>query len=321
MGVWDEEGGTVTMLGITTTDTPTDGIVYGSTLFIAEGNQYSYYTAGGTALTTVSDPAKFFTIFDSKLLKIDNNGLIKSSLTGAGGSWVGGTVQVPVPAGYVTGFCTWRLADDNPAPYVGTRQGLWAVDMTNGVAHLTDLQTSISTNSGRGMTPYSDGNLYFPQGLLVHRYGNRVISTIGPNEDDGLPRDYRGRFTKFLPAHKWLIGLLDNTLTTTVSEETSWHFNVFDGFESSCINRQIMSLSAVLAFSGSGWHTLYTSQQENTTTETGCVTSAYDEIRLWFGAEKKLKYMRLPEDILNPLNDIDYEFAPTSEHITGWFDA
>lgn len=129
--------------------------------------------------------------------------------TDAGANW-SSVVNIPSGNG-PTGKAIYFDQDGTVAPLVGTREGVYAIDIAGSTADLIlSLRSQPDDNNCRRMTVWN-GRLYVPTGdggmLRYGPLGNGVWEAVpvGPNLDDGLPSDRQGYVTSMVATNNWLL--------------------------------------------------------------------------------------------------------------------
>lgn len=291
---------------------PTSAIVWDGNMYWFTGDQYDY-SADGTTWSRVNIPGRYACIFDNRLVTIDNNGRIRYTLDGV--SWFH-NAQLPLPAGEYTSLVVFPNVAGEPALWVGTRSGVYVVDFWTEAVYDTVLKYAPS-DFGGSMYPWRDGYLYVADGLPIHRFNGATTAPVGLDRDDGLPADLRGGIAGFTASPNWLVGILDATAVGVASPTIAYHGQPWgDTF----VDRRL-GYSAILAWTGIGWHILYQSGDLNRGTRWALFSTIHNEQRLWFGADGVARYIVIPEGVYDPLLDTGARYDSPAEHITGWFDA
>jgi hypothetical protein len=300
---WDDER--------TLADAPTGAVVFGGKMFWFTGDEYDYFD--GSNWHRAGVPAMYGVVFDEKLVTIDNTGLMRWTIDGE--TWFEGA-KLPLPSGSYTDLAVyWNIAGE-PAIYVGTKKGLWVVDFFSDKAYPTVLEHTPSTFGGK-IHGFKDGYLYVSNGLPVYRFSSNTVTAVGLDRDDGLNPDLRGDITFLTHSPNWLIAVLDATSATPNTGD--W---VYPGsFTGSDVVNKAVGYSSVLAWTGSGWHSLFRSSQLNTGSRCAMFSTALGDNRLWFGANGQAYYIKVPEGVYNPLDDITATYSPNAYATTGWYDA
>lgn len=303
---------------------PTDGVVFKGKLYLARGGSYWIYDPTQPAesqWTQVNTPVTFFAQFDSsaneKLLAYDSTGLIKASANGT--TWVT-TVGAQTNDLTVNKLVVFRNPADEPTLFIAHTKGLHSTDVWTKTTYQTSLSILSNPEAGKGTLVWTDGNLYFPDGLALWRYPRiGQITNVGLDREDGLPTFIRGRIINLSPTPNYILATIDSTtLSTTVTE------TLFLGMEFgvSTIPRAHKSgYSALLAWNGTGWHTLYLSELSSSGINASLLTTVYNnERRLFICDGQGIRYILLPEGNYDPSQDPNATFRQSGEFITSWFD-
>ncbi len=298
---------------------PTDAIVFKGALLYALNS--SYYRFDGASWVSHSTDVKHFVKFDvnpsEKLMAIDANGTLRASADGI--TWteeVGGKLDDAVPNDLIA----FRNPSDEPTLFIGTNQGLFSCDPWTRTVYATSLAILPSTGAGSDCCVWSDGNLYFPDGLALWRYPRLgQITNVGLDREDGVPTFIRGKITHLTQTPNYIIAVIDATqLGATLPEE------LFMGAEWGTYNMPMSTTagySAIMAWNGSGWHCLYLSDKSSTGIHDALLTTVYlGERRLFFSDDLNIKYLALPEGNYDPSLDENAHFAESGVFETSWFD-
>jgi hypothetical protein len=300
---WDDER--------TLADAPTDAIVYNERPYWFTGDSYDYFD--GAEWNRVDVPGQYACIYDNKLVSIDNSGQIRWTIDGE--NWTN-NVKLPLQGGSYNDMITYWNNAGEPTIFVGTKEGVWSVDFWAQSAYQTAVQYAPNAKAGRLLVA-KDGNLFVSDGLMIMRFTGNTVTNIGFDLDDGLPVDLRGNVVSFANTPNWPIVVFD--ASTVSADTTDW---IYHGqFTGSEVVNTSSGFSAIIAWSGTGWHVLYLSSRINQGSRTALFTTSYGENRLWFGVDGVAKYIRMPEGVYNPLFDPFARYASDGYMETSWFDA
>lgn len=303
-GIW---GSTL----VTLAGNPFSAIVFDGKLYFFCSTAYDY-SADGSTWTRVTETGRYACIFDDKLVTLDNNGLVKYSLDGV--SWLN-LLQLPLAAGNYNGLDSFWNGANEPCLVVGTKYGLYTLDFWTQKYYETVLRFAPSSYGGR-LLPWKDGNLYVADGLPIHRFSGSSVAPVGLDRDDGLPSDFRGNIVNFARSPNWLIAVLD--ATSVNASTTGWIYGAAP-LGADVVNKAV-GFSAILAWTGVGWHFLFKSSSLNTGSQVAFFSTVHSEYRLWFGADGKAYYIVVPEGVYNPLDDASARYALTGDLTTPCFD-
>jgi hypothetical protein len=243
----------------------------------------------------MSDKGKYFTSLGHTMYMIDADGKFHTSKAGIEWKY---KCEIPVPFGSVTSCYVDRDAYGNMTVYVGTEVGTFAYDSALEELVQTDLQLPEHPTAALHPAHWRLG-MYVPAGLDVLHYiagTTATITSVGLDKDAGMPTEYRGEITYLEPAYNNLFALIDST---------------YGGGS---------SYSSLMAYDGGGWQNRWVSSTANKAAKCMLVTSAYDEYRLFWGADNKVYHMTLERNLLNPLKITSYPYSAGGTHITPWFD-
>lgn len=302
---------------VTLVETPTDVIVHKSKLYYACGSDFerfdgSTWTDGATLGS--AQKSRYFIEWDGKLFSLDNDGQLDYS-TDEGVTWTASALST-LPLGYFTSLFLYRNVAGDIIIYMGTKQGLYALDFTNAKWIETELILPFHDYACHGATWWRDAS-YIPSGMAVYQYvtsNPAVVSLMGMDRDYGLPGDYIGNIFKLLPGHNALYALLDATSLVDQDLYPAGQYGDTQIYDD-------IGFGAVMKWSGYGWSVVYLSGDTATKITAGAICTADDIYRLWFGADNKVFYVPLQVTIQNPLEVADFDFGASGEHITPWFDA
>ena len=296
----------------------------GGTLYmvIATGGGYTY-TSNASSFTDDTTDTKFLSFWNDKLWGISNTGQLWYA------SSIGTEVndaKLPLPDGHVTDLFVARNASGDPILYAMTKEGLYAHDATNALWVETQLALPFHNENGKGSTRWRD-SVYIPAGLGIYKYINgsnsAVVTVVGPDRDDGLPSDYRGKISKLLGTHNDLITMVDGTLTPGTVD-------MFATGESPVIDAST-GYSTILGYNETGWEVKWaasgTDQGKKITagfvSDVGGTLTATNPYRLYWGFDGKLYYQQLQSDVINPTQVVNYRYEDDVDgiHYTPWFSA
>ena len=305
---------------VTLAGTPTDGLVHKSKLYFAMGTDFERFDGttwtDGATLSAAAKAARYLVEWDGKLFALDNTGQLRYS-SDEGVTWTNSALGT-LPAGYYTSLFVYRDVAGDVVVYMGTKEGLYALDFTNSKWIETELALPFHDYNGKGAQWWRDA-AYVPSGLAVYKYvtsNPAVVSLTGPDRDYGLPSTYRGSIIKLLRGHNALYAFVDAT-----SELTRDQYLCGDDEYGDLVFYDNEGYSAILRWDEQGWGVVYLSGAATTPLTAGAVSTADDIYRLWFGLDSKVFYIPLQVSIQNPLEIADYVFAASAEHISPWFDA
>ena len=163
----------------------------------------------------------------------EDNGEIEAwASTNSGNNW---TEEGSVGSGNgPKGRAHYFDLNGDPAPVIGTEEGVYAYDTSANAFSLIFQMTAHSDNC-RAMAVWN-GDLYVSTGWgslyrLTWNGSSFQVALVGPDRDDGLVSEAQGHFLRFSPVTRWLFG----TYGGHVSGKNA----------------------RVWAFDGQGWHFMY----------------------------------------------------------------
>ena len=303
---------------VTLVAAPTDGIVHKSKLYLAMGTDFERFDGStwtdGATLSGVAKASRYFIEWDSKLFRLDNNGALFYS-TNEGVTWTASAVST-LPAGYFTSLFLYRDVAGDVIVYLGTKQGIYALDFVSAKWVETELVLPYHDYAAMGATWWRDA-AYIGSGMALYRYvtsNPAVVSLMGLDRDYGLPSGYVGNIIKLLPGHNALYALMDATTMLVQDLYPAGLYGDVQIYDNE-------GYSAVFRWDTFGWGVVYLGIAAGTPVKTGVVCTADDYYRLWFAMDNKVFYVPLQVTIQNPLEVADFLFGASAEHITPWFDA
>ncbi len=294
---------------------------YQGRLYIPMGTTY-WHTNGVADWQQVSEKAIAFCTFDvnpsTKLLKLDADGLVKASANGT--TWVtevGGQIYDATP----TDIISFRSSQDEPLIIVVTTTGLVALDPWTKTSYPTACQINSNSKAGLGTTIWNDGQIYYPDSLALWRYPRSgQIANVGLDREDGLPTFIRGNIVQTVGLPNYLATLIDFTSVygSPAPEELFFAPDVGIMYFPA-VDRA--GYSAILIYSGDGWHCFFLSEATSTGIKSATYSTGYNSKRIFFIDNKKIKYSTLLEGNYDPSTDPNARFRLYGEFSSGWFDA
>ena len=296
----------------------------GGTLYlvIAHGTGYTH-TSDASSFTDDTADTKFLAFWNDKLWGISNTGQL----------WYASTLgsetndaKLPLPDGHVTDLFVARNASGDPILYAMTKEGLYAHDATNALWVETQLALPFHNDNGKGSIRWRD-SVYIPAGLSIYKYINgsnsAVVTVVGPDRDDGLPSDYRGKISKLIGTHNDLIAMVDGTLTPGTVD-------MFATGESSVIDAST-GYSTILGYNEVGWEVRWSAAGADRgkkitagfVSDVGGTLTATNPYRMYWGFDGALYYQQLQSDVINPTQVTNYRYEDSVDgiHYTPWFSA
>ena len=298
----------------------------GTVYFIIFYSTGYVYTSDGATWTDSTRDAKYGVSWDDRLWAIDNTGQMWFALS-PGTEFT--EAQLPLEDGDVTGLVTGFPGGGGQAIiFAATKFGLYAHDVDQAKFIQTGLNLSRHPSGGLGSVRWRD-NIYYPAGLSIYKYAaggtGAVVSIIGPDRDDGLPSAYRGTITQLLPTTNELLALVDSA--TTIGSRTAYSAHAMGGWRSGGQGNRARSIGGETGFNmiiGNdeiGWEVKWVSTSTSTGIDSAFVGDAYGKYRLWWAANQRVYFMTLPDNIINPNEVTNFDYATDGELITPWFDA
>lgn len=314
----DSWGNNIATLAALPTDSLTarlDGTVY---MIIFYGTGYVDTTDGSTFTNRTTD-VEYGAVWDDRLWGIDSTGQLRWAFDPTG-TWTN-DAQLPLENNNVQDLFVARDAGGEHILYASTKQGLFAHDANNNRFVATEMELPFHDDSGAGVARFRDA-AYIPAGLSVYEYrvgGNQAtIRTVGPDRDSGLPSSKRGKIIRLEKTHNDLVALVDSTSAAAES---------FASFASGGLRSRARAFnvdsgrSLILGWNGMGWQVLHETAAATEAMTASLVSNAYSGYRLWFGHNRRVKYLELPIDLVSPSEISDREYADSSQDDRPWFNA
>ncbi|MAF43107.1 MAG: hypothetical protein CMI54_02910 [Parcubacteria group bacterium] len=256
-------------------------------LVVASPSQ-AIYTPDGTTWSNLVGCQGHLAFLDKKLHGIDIDGrTVRSSPTNnIDGTWT--TFDLTGNFGTVYRMFSGKLlADSTPALYFTSNRGLFSIDISNELAYQQEVNYPPRTNAGRsGM--YWNANLWVATGAGITKIAPSLATSIGTDQDDGLPSGYQGDVYDMLPVGNWLVfcvngGSSDKSSIFKRNSSLGGNLQVYTG----ATNKPI----ACMHHSPS---------------------SLYTNGRLWFGEDTSVKYMMFPDTTSNVKQISTFEYVDDS---------
>ena len=185
-------------------------------------------------------------------------------------------------------------------PYVAKEDSIGSVwDGVYSEIAVSEMKWIMSEKNGQAMVQH-DVYLYFNMaGGMVERYYEQRLDDVGPNREEGLPRNRQGEVSCLVP---------------------------YPGRLYAAINAGMSGYSSVLCYNGLGWHEIYRSNYlgKNITDLYIYATPGNDVSDIMYICEGTGIYS-IPIAI-NPMKQYDYQYFGFKESgdkpyiVTGWFD-
>ena len=294
----------------------------GGTVYIVFAYSSGYVdSSDGSSWNTRTTDVKYMAAWDDRLWGIDNTGQLRWAFDPTG-TWTD-AAQLPLPDGYVQDLFIGRDASGEHILYASTQVGLFAHDAANSRFLPTELDLPFHEDSGAGVARWRDAT-YVPAGLGVYAYqvggGGAAIGVMGPDLDQGLPANRRGKIIRLEKSHNDLIALVDDT-SSAAEDFDMFATGGFGGHISTIIGGADTGRSLIMAWDTEGWQVLWESGANEQEISYSLVSNAYNEYRLWWAQNERVHYMPIPVDAVNPAELSDRLYADSSRDDYPWFDA
>ena len=308
------------------TDTITvnlSGTVY---IVFAYTTGYAYSTNMSGAMTDDSThAAKYLAWWNNKMYFISNAGQLYH-VTAPNASPTTDAL-LPVPVGHVTDLFTARNSSGNSILYASTKVGLFAHDSGNTKWVETEVDFPFHPFNGTGTRRWRD-SVYFPAGLGIYKYingtNNAVITTVGPDKDDGLPSEARGTIKRLDASHNELLAMVDATTAPVVASTSltgNFQWSAVQHGHGSPVMPADTGTSGIYGYNEIGWQTKWYAHDSGKPILDTHVSNAHDGYRIWWVFDNDIYNMKIASDIINPSQLADFEYAKSAVHYTPWFDA
>ena len=311
------------------TDQVTDSVVFteaGGTTYLvfahydSNGSGYTYSSNGSSWTTDTTYGTKFVTVWDERLWGISH----------AGQLWYATVVgtetldaMLPLPDGSVTKLFVARNALGIPIIYAATTSGLFAHNADNAMWEATQMDFPIHPDNGKGTIRWRD-SVYIPSGNGIYKYinGNNaaVITVVGPDRDDGLPKDNRGAIRYMAGSHNELLVGVDAQAGPASISLSSIPYQ-WISHQGSPVIASDSGYSTILGYNDMGWEVKWQSGNKGKPLDSIHVSDAYGEYRVYWGHNNVVHVMDLPKDIINPSEVAEFAYATQGVHETPWFNA
>jgi hypothetical protein len=292
------------------------GTVY---MIFAHTGGMTYKTISGS-FTNITSDALYMAEWDDRLWAIDNTGQLRWAFNPAG--TFTNDAQLPLPNGYAQDLFVGRRADGEHVLFASTKVGLFAHDVANNAFVKTELDLPFHDDSGAGVVRWRDAT-YVPAGLAIYKYSvggtAAVITTVGPDKEQGLPADRRGKIVRLESSHNDLLALITSTSSGAITLNTFASAGLAS--HQSPAMDQDAGRALILGFNDLGYQVLFESSTEEEALTASLVSNAYGGYRMWFAQNRLVKYFSLPVDIVNPSEITDRVYADSSRDEFPWFDA
>lgn len=231
----------------------TDGVSWSAPATTAPPNNLLFNKA---SMIATNDGARLAYDGTNVVLALEDitNSLIKILVSTDGGdTWTnpaGGAISFGSGGG-VKGLVTYLDTDNTTVVYLGSREGLWLIDLAAGTAELI-LELPIANENCRRMKVHN-GSLYVPvdngndapfgMKKITVRDGNRIIEDVGLDITQGIPTNLLGFVRWMVSAGPFLIitlgggasGRHDRILSITGLPDEGWE-NIFKNATANEVN-------------------------------------------------------------------------------------
>jgi len=239
----------------------------------------------------------YLTYFDNKLYGFYGQTLYASPAKDIDGTWT--SCNYMAYLGTVHGLFTARSqATDEPLLCLSTSEGLWTIDPWVQEIYPYIKLTGHTYAGKAGM--FWNSYIFVSSGAGIKKIAGKIVSDIGPDQDDGLPNTYQGVIYDM-----------------TSMADGSWM--VF------CVNGQTANKSSIIKRHGTvgGNQQVYTTSAINTPITCLCYSpssmTGMTNGRLWWGEGTGIKYCMMPDFNADVTEISNYEFVSSGETIYSIF--
>lgn len=233
---------------------------------------------------------------------------------------------IPVAAGDVRGLKIFFDTSNAPQLHATTRNGpdneggLWIYDAevgTIGQWFRTRLTFPAYPTAGAACQWHGDFYEAAAQGTYHYTGGSGpTVNPMGLDRDDGLPSDWAGDIVALVPTHNWLVAGL--TASDPVVAPADAYATV--GPWSVAPVAEAPARSALFAWNGVAWHTIWTGPSADTPLDWVGVTTVNRDVRLWWGYNGVAYWQAMPVGVFQPRQLLDWEYEDTGFLISSDFD-
>lgn len=272
-------------------------------IFLGDDDEYWYMDTDEDFAETDVTNADMGIVWDSKLFKLDTDGVIYDTTTpnAASPSWNtdGDLRDAGLSSGDANSLRLYRDAAGTMQIYAGTKEGLFSHDFDNDVWIATELALPRQTTTGMGFVHWRE-YAYLSAGLGMAVYSTGEAGTsigfAGLDLQDGLPTGRGGEIVKLIKGFNEIFALVDSTYEGSSSRST------------------------VMAYDGNGWQCWWEAGSNNLAMYTGIVTTKA-RYSLIFRAGTSVYWLPLQSNIRNPKKVSTFTYEAAAIHISPWFDA
>ncbi len=292
-------------------------------LVFSTGDGYSYLDQGTWKDGT--KPTKKLAAWDDKLW----------GLSGAGQLWYADTpgtesddARLPLHAGRPTGLFVGRGASGALILFAATETGLYVHDYDNSRWVETELGLPRHKDNGKGSVRWRDAT-FLSSTLAVYKYvngaNNAVVTLAGPDLDHGVPAAQQGSIVKFVNTQNEIFALVNRPVTgateaTTpnTGADTNRLALAFGG--ASPHLGETTGTAWIGAYDDRGWRVVFVDDNDVAPITTSVTHDGDNAYRLYFARNRRVYWIPLQRNIVNPNEVTTLTFAATGTHETPWFD-
>ncbi len=327
LSYWDTGTAAYVSTGESLTAEPVNkGVVFDDILYIPLGSS-GYDTWNGTVVTNVNTITPVaFVEWDNKLVALGTDGQI-SVLDDPVDGWDGPSTMRLRGNRTPRNLVVWWTQDRFPAVFIVTNRDVWACDFLNEVLYRTGLRFPVHPDFGLGSCVWQDDALYVSVGIGVHQLSlGGVVSAMGLDRNSGIVDYLRGAIVDMEPEYNGVFALLKGVASVSVGADSGDVLEEGALFDDALVvpTESENARSSLMQWTGTGWHSLWESEDTSGTPSRVMVSEADGEYRVWWGYGDLMYSQLLRRTFHNPMQGADLgidRFAPSGMMIAGRFDA
>lgn len=307
--------------------------VYSATEF--NGKQYiplgtsGYAYHNGTTVTNsvaIDDVIQFVVWDDTspKLMALTSTGLFYQSFDGT--TW---SLLITLNSSYIVRrMRRYMDKQENETINIVHLGGILTWDPISGVALPSRLSFPRHPDNGYGVEMWRPGeDLFVTAGIGVYRWNLSAAAPVGLDRNEGVPSQFRGTFVDLCAEHNALLGYVRGQ-QSVASATVEIEFDPGLGTDVAADMLDTEAYSMVVAYTGYGWHPIWTSTENDGVPNWSVVSCADDVYRHWWGygvsTTDRCYTIEMPRAFTNPRMQLEVgegHFEPYGYLDTGWFDA
>ena len=270
---------------------PLDAIVFTDstdTYLVVSNATSAKYTTDGTNWSALTGCKGYMAVHDNKLYGFYGQTMNYSEAKDIDGTW--DTCDLSFYYGTLYGIFTARSQHtDEPLLCINTSEALWTFDPWVNEVYPYLRLTGHNKAGKAGM--FWNSYIWVSSAPGIKKIAGTLVTDVGPDQDDGLPKTYQGYVTDMCPAAdgSWMVFAVHNNAATDKSTLFKRHGTVGG-------NQQIYTTAANTAIT--------------------CVHYSPDHLytngRLWWGEGTNVKYCMMPTFNSDVTEIASYEYVAAS---------